>query len=533
MQASSNLSRYLLVVIILTLGGVLRTSSLAHQSFWSDELFSVGMATALPNPQGFWHFERKLVFDLTLSDSFWTWKGADQSPPLFELVLLAWSKIAGSSELAMRLPSAAASTLALVLTSVALWRVLPSRMLILYLLLFALSWPAILYAREARVYALATLFSAITSVHFARAVVTSRRGGTFRLTWSLVVALTCLSLSHHYGLVLAGLLSCIAMLYSWRFGHKRDVYRFTLIPIFLLPWFWLNGHALRFAANGHIGWKSYALSSLFTSTLPEIFRFFFPGHAAIVVAIALVIGIPMAVKGWLRPIFTTSQERLTQRAIVELALIFSALIVVMIAVAICIARRSGNFHPRHLIIVLPWLSFVLAFLLHVSCSVRTIPAILSGALIACLVISSVFEQSKIIAPKEQYREASAFIASRIQKNDVVVGAWPTNLLYYSVYLRRFIPSAVSYRLEPMKGIEDAERIAQLLCGKAARPSQIFLFGHASHKPWIQAAAERCSAAFPVQEQKDFNSLHIQILRRLPSSFPDDAALRFSDASRRH
>ena len=75
----------------------------------------------LPPAGGDW-FRSALFHQLQAGDTFWTIKGADQSPPLFELVAKLFVAVFGDSEWALRLPSALAAATALGLLAWLAWR---------------------------------------------------------------------------------------------------------------------------------------------------------------------------------------------------------------------------------------------------------------------------------------------------------------------------------------------------------------------------------------------------------------------------
>lgn len=129
----------LLGLLWLALG--LRVLGLADQSFWWDEAFSA--VTARQGP-------RAILGTVTT---------ADFHPPLHYLLLWAWGNIAGSSEFALRYLSVMASLLAVALAAAAGRSWLGPVGGLLSALVMAVAPFQVYYAQEARMYALAALWT--------------------------------------------------------------------------------------------------------------------------------------------------------------------------------------------------------------------------------------------------------------------------------------------------------------------------------------------------------------------------------------
>jgi len=92
---------------------------------------------------------------------------AEPHPPLYPLLLKAWMRLAGTGELAVRMPSVWAGT-ALVPVLAALGRTVGMRAAVTAALLTAFSPFLLWYATEARMYPLAVLFGAAAFYWLAR-----------------------------------------------------------------------------------------------------------------------------------------------------------------------------------------------------------------------------------------------------------------------------------------------------------------------------------------------------------------------------
>jgi 4-amino-4-deoxy-L-arabinose transferase-like glycosyltransferase len=158
------------------LAAVLRLATLDVQSFWYDEAFTpvhvlhAGLGATL---RAFVHTEN--------------------TPPLWYLVVWAWSRVAGTGELALRLPSALAG-IATVPVAWAIARELAGRRAaLLAAALVAVNPLLVWYSQEARAYAFFVLFAALALLCVLRAdgEPTPRRLALFALSGAL-------ALSSHY-----------------------------------------------------------------------------------------------------------------------------------------------------------------------------------------------------------------------------------------------------------------------------------------------------------------------------------------------
>jgi mannosyltransferase len=138
------------LALIILLGLALRLYRLDAVSFWSDEAFSA-------------HWVRRdLLFLLT--------KGLllETTPPLYYLLLKGWVALAGSSDFAVRLFSALASTATIPLVFVLARAFGPPAAALTAALLFALMPMQVFYAQEARVYAMLPLLFSVALLGLLR-----------------------------------------------------------------------------------------------------------------------------------------------------------------------------------------------------------------------------------------------------------------------------------------------------------------------------------------------------------------------------
>ena len=222
--------RYWLIAIagcIVVFAFVLRVYQLGEQELWLDEVFSVH--TAL--------LHERLAEVLRREDS----------PPFYYLLLRFWLPLAGTSEAAVRFPSAIAGTLCVLAVMWAGWQVFTPAVGLWAGGFAAVAPIHIYYSQEARTYALLTLELALTYGLLWRAM----RFNTWT-SWALVSGTALTALYSHYFAVL-GLLPTFFILKVWLPGaatplHRRRFLVATLFCLVLyLPWiiwaFVINSHA--------------------------------------------------------------------------------------------------------------------------------------------------------------------------------------------------------------------------------------------------------------------------------------------------
>jgi uncharacterized membrane protein len=146
-----------LTVLVVIWGGVLRLNNLDQKSLWADELFTLAIAHYQPLiPKAGQSLYRQIqVGYIGDNDSFLTAKAAEQSPPLYDLLVKATLNLPVNMELSSRLPAALMSCLLLLWFAAFAWRhpdARVRRVLRWTTVLVALHPALVLYAQEGRAY---------------------------------------------------------------------------------------------------------------------------------------------------------------------------------------------------------------------------------------------------------------------------------------------------------------------------------------------------------------------------------------------
>ena len=208
-----------LLAFLVALGCVLRAPGL-HVGLWRDE--------------GSTYFD---IVPASLAGVVKEVRLAEFSPPLYFLGLHLWTALAGTSEIALRLPSLVFG-LALIPATYALARlVVPRKAALLAAGFAALSTVGVTYSDEARPYALAALLSAAVTALALRAQTGARDD---RILAAYVAAAVLLAYVHYAGLFVIVALGIAALPQVVAAGTRPRALAFlgaeAVVALAYLPW---------------------------------------------------------------------------------------------------------------------------------------------------------------------------------------------------------------------------------------------------------------------------------------------------------
>ncbi|SRR5579871_97142 len=224
------LSPTLLLAATGLIAAALRVILLGQHSFWFDEAYVYRVT------QGSWP---GLFAQLRVQDAH---------PPLYYVLMKLWVRVAGDSEVAMRVPSVCFSVATVGLTYALARRVAPDRVALLAALVVAVSPIEIMSGQEARMYPLLGMLVLLSTLLLVVAV---ERGGVTR--WAAYAAVaSATAYTHYLGIVVIGAQGLWVVLFERRM-FARWVAAASAVFVSFLPWlpsFWIQ------AVNGH-GWAWY------------------------------------------------------------------------------------------------------------------------------------------------------------------------------------------------------------------------------------------------------------------------------------
>lgn len=202
--------RHLLILLaIVALAGWLRFWNLGGQSYWYDEIATLGVLKP-----SLWH---------TLS----ALPDSESTPPLYYVVAWVWKQLFGDGALALRSLSALVGLAAVAVTYLAGREAVSARVGLAAAAVMAVNPMLIWYSQEARAYSLVVLLASLSLWLWLRAL---RAPLTARLAaWA---AVCCLALATHYFAVFVVLGEAAVLLVSA--AGRRQAVALSLLPIGLV-----------------------------------------------------------------------------------------------------------------------------------------------------------------------------------------------------------------------------------------------------------------------------------------------------------
>ncbi len=247
----------LAAALAFAVGTALRFTVGFDQPLWLDETFT-GAIAAQPDLAGLGHQIH-----------------ADVNAPLYYLVMYGWVRLAGLSDLSLRLPSAIFTTAA-VLFALRGGRGLDRRLCLLWGALLSLWQPGLAQASDARCYGLLLLTATVTTIAFARLLAEPDRPSAFLWT-----SLACVTILTHYfaAPLVAG--QGVVLLVRHR---SRALRLWPALVAFLPALAWMAYHAPRLAefARPEVVWYG----QLALADLPGIVLYAVPPVALLCLVIA-------------------------------------------------------------------------------------------------------------------------------------------------------------------------------------------------------------------------------------------------------
>jgi 4-amino-4-deoxy-L-arabinose transferase-like glycosyltransferase len=393
--------RWLLLLLIL--GAWLRVAGIGASSLWSDEAFSWAVADLARA-----HDPLEVAYGPVVS--------ADVHPPLHMLVLAVWMRVTGDSEPALRMLSALASILTLPALYLLGRALFGQRAGVLALLLGVLSPFQIVYAQEARQYALVVCLAAWMLVGMAN-MLRGRRRGAMLFALTGVMGLYTL---HFFGLLLAAthlwpLLNPAARRH-WRLWMVAD----AMIGLLYLPQLPVTLAQFQAISGGYWPDTPSIASPMATSAF-LLYATTLPRDALSMVAIVLIISVLIigGIDIWR---YTPTPLRATWLigAAILYVPMFAVLATTVARIAIYVDRSFSPFAPLLLVLLAGGLAYAR----------RSSPAPLFVTGIICLMLIGTVRHLALPDPgKPPFQDIAAELTARSD-----VGAMPVILLHDGAFL---------------------------------------------------------------------------------------------------
>jgi 4-amino-4-deoxy-L-arabinose transferase-like glycosyltransferase len=258
------------MLLVVAIAVVLRVVPACRQDLWADELFSVAVATghslehpaaeAIPALGDFTEppaavppaaFRRYLEAESPPAGPAQVIRAvrlSDTSPPLYYLLLAAWTRVAGTGDPALHLFSVGCALATMAVVWLLARRVGAPRDAIIASLLFGLAPASLSYSVEARMYALLWLAASLTAWLTLRL---ADRGDAGTLAAWTVVAAAGLLIHYFYAFVWSACLFWL-LLCPGRVDRRWVVLAAVVTLLLVTPWYRLVPDTLaRWRVTGH------------------------------------------------------------------------------------------------------------------------------------------------------------------------------------------------------------------------------------------------------------------------------------------
>lgn len=470
--------------IAIILGSVMRLYHLDSKSLWSDELYSASIARyfpLLPQAESEW-FRSTDIHHVSDVDTFWTAKATELSPPLFELITKLTVNLFGPNEIAMRMPSALASILMLFWIALQAWKKRGCEEFYVFfwvVLLSAISATYIQYAQEARPYSLGIFFSAILCINWYQ----RWSDGIDKAEipkWGEITVFVLACYTHYYLLCLCAILLAGYFWIALRRLEWKSLLKLSIVPLVCTPWIALNFHTL---LPGSYGAFAYAPAMGRLESIDTALQM--TGQivgAATVFAVAIMTYFLMGKK-----IFTETINNLP--SVFKAAFAMLSVSMLYLLVISQLEMKSGLFHSRHFVFILPALYVLIGVLLshfarHLWVAIATIIILVTTQIIPI--------RSYYNTPKEGYRDAVAWLTPKMGQGAIIVTGWNTNRYFFKFYLDQekntFQQRSISSPAE-----------ADIICKDLQKNKEFGVIAHIVHKGMVDALASSCSVNFELIE----------------------------------
>lgn len=461
---------------VLLLAAYLRFDRLGAQSLWIDEFLMIQRAS--------------------LGEPFrWADWFANPQGPLPALVLRLWTAVAGTSEWALRFPSAVFGTVTVLLTGLVGRRLHPSAM-IPAALLAALSPFLIWYSQETRHYAMALMAGA----WLALALFRFEDEGTVPRAVGYGLALLVGLMSHlSFVFVAAAHGACLLAL-------RRDLLRrwiAVVLPVLLvlLPWIWvavtrnLNLEHVATTAPIPTEEKLRGESTFTWLGVPYTAYVFFAGYS---------LG-PTLTELHDAPRLSTIRPHLPMMAILGVgaaglflagmrrlgpgpfrrAVTLAWILLPLLAIILLASRNAKVFNPRYLSPVVPLLLAITALGFTALRGTRARMAVLLFAALLAPTVLSVWNYRENPAyMREDARSAAHFLADQTGPSDLVLGVGAPQLLLW--YGHGAAPMQMVFDV----WLRDAAGLPARVEAWAAGRDRLWLY---LARPWLQDPTGRLEA----------------------------------------
>lgn len=289
------------LIASVVIAAALQFADLGGKSLWDDEVTTVTIAR-----------------NDSVEDVYTAYRASERQPPLHYLLLHGWTRLAGSSDWAVRVPSALFSIASVLLLGWIGVRVAGRRVGLLAAYLLAISPSLLLFGTMARYYAQALFLVLLSTALLVEAILRPQRSNRTRAVWLVYVVASVAMLLTSYtnaAFFVAQVVLVVFLLGSaWtpsasrfdraqnedsepadtRLARRRAVFALGAVMIAFALWIAVDFSRLAdFAASDRQsaigGWKEAVLAAVYPFYAWTLGGTIFPWHPAALVALAVIL----------------------------------------------------------------------------------------------------------------------------------------------------------------------------------------------------------------------------------------------------
>ncbi len=404
-------------LFIIFVGIIFVNLSIFHTNLWFDESYSVGMA----------------------GNSFrdiWEFGSHDVHPILYYYILHIISFITNNSILAFRIFSGIAITLTGILGFTHIRKDFGEKTGLIFSFLIYFSPINSVYANEIRMYAFAMFLVTLLAIYAYRLTKENK------ISYWIIFGITslCSIYTHYYGLMAAGIINILLLLYFIKSKNKNagitQICIGILQGILYLPWF------ICFVSQLNSVKKGFWINIEFPKTLIEILGFTFAGN------LEFYIGAIISVLVLIYIVYVFIKNGKIKKNIPAVFAMLVYILVIFAAWAISKKMNSDILYYRYIFVVAGLEIFAISFMLAKGKKICTA--------IICTIILIMGIINNVSMVKENYSNANQepiqYIKDNIQEGDVITFK---DIGCGSVVAENFTKYTQYYYNEGNWGIEEA------------------------------------------------------------------------------
>ena len=415
----NNKFHYILLIIILIIGIVIRFWGIGDKSLWIDEIYSYLFSS-----------------QKTFFDSF-IFMFADLSPPIYYLTLYLWIKLSGNSELMLRFPSFLAGIASIIIIYFSTKKIFNKQIALGSAILTGLSPVMLYYSQEARPYSLFVLFSIITVSIWIEIINKIKNDDLNPKTLFKYTIFSLLTIfTHYWGLILVFFQILYMFVFSLIKKRKLKSLFVSAINIFYISNFYLFFQYLILKKYSLILNPAIARVNNLNPIVQIFNQIFYDNYIFfLIIVIFLLFNI--------KRIKTFIISEITVKKLASPLIYLTYIIILPVCMYLILDKTSSLLHPRHLIFIVPVAYILISYIVFsFDESKKLIKNISLFCLSAAFLGIYLFIPQKLenksftyySRPKQEWNESTKYLTNAADKNSVII--IDRSKEFYSYYFKK-------------------------------------------------------------------------------------------------